>query len=364
LRALASGSGNTGTAAEFINNSNNGNAIGVKVTSTAGSAIEAANSGGTPALVVKNNAAASGTGVWAQVTGPTNSGNSGYFSNLSSNTVANALVATAAAGNALEATSSGPTPTVDLTNSYTGSAMALQVTNTGAANTGSAALFTNSSTHSAASGIRIIATNGNGLDVQNASTSGNSTISAQQFSIAGPVISAYAPSGGGSLFRGLASLALKFEVRNSGEVRSDVGFNTPADFAEAMIANGGKQGFEPGDVVVLSQNADHSVDVSTEPNSTRVAGIFSTRPGIVASSHPMEGLLETEIPVAIMGIVPCKASAENGPIAVGDLLTTSSIPGHAMKVVNRLTSAGTIVGKAMEWLASGTGMIKVMVMLR
>jgi hypothetical protein len=78
----------------------------------------------------------------------------------------------------------------------------------------------------------------------------------------------------------------------------------------------------------------------------------------------MEGLLETEIPVAIMGIVPCKASAENGPIAVGDLLTTSSIPGHAMKVVNRLTSAGTIVGKAMEWLASGTGMIKVMVMLR
>jgi hypothetical protein len=253
---------------------------------------------------------------------------------------------------------------VDLTNSYTGSAMALQVTNTGAANTGSAALFTNSSTHSAASGIRIIATNGNGLDVQNASTSGNSTISAQQFSIAGPVISAYAPSGGGSLFRGLASLALKFEVRNSGEVRSDVGFNTPADFAEAMIANGGKQGFEPGDVVVLSQNADHSVDVSTEPNSTRVAGIFSKRPGIVASSHPMEGLLETEIPVAIMGIVPCKASAENGPIAVGDLLTTSSIPGHAMMVVNRLTSAGTIVGKAMEWLASGTGMIKVMVMLR
>jgi hypothetical protein len=131
-----------------------------------------------------------------------------------------------------------------------------------------------------------------------------------------------------------------------------------------MVANGGKQGFEPGDVVVLCNHADGAVDVSNESYSTRVAGIYSSRPGIVGSSHPIDGLLETEIPVAVVGIVPCKVSAENGPIVVGDLLTTSGTPGHAMKVTRRSAAAGTIVGKAMEPLVSGTGVIKILVMLQ
>jgi len=268
-----------------------------------------------------------------------------------------------AAGNALDVNSTGTSPTMLVSNSNATNASGLNVTTSGSNNYGSAAVFTNNSSHLSANGVRVITANGNALDVQNNSTVGNSTVAAQQYG-SGPVISSYAPAGGGSLFRGLASGALKFEVRNTGEVRSDVGFNIGADFAEAMIADGGKQGFEPGDVVVLSSQTSGAVDKSTEPYSTRVAGIYSTRPGIVGSSHPMDGILDTEIPVAVVGIVPCKVSAENGPIVVGDLLTTSGTPGHAMKVTRRAAAAGTIVGKAMEPLVSGTGVIKVLVMLQ
>ena len=34
---------------------------------------------------------------------------------------------------------------------------------------------------------------------------------------------------------------------------------------------------------------------------------------------------------AVVGIVPCKVTAENGSIKRGDLLVTSTVPGHAMK---------------------------------
>ena len=68
--------------------------------------------------------------------------------------------------------------------------------------------------------------------------------------------------------------------------------------------------------------------------------------------------------MAIMGVVPTKVSAENGPIQVGDFLTTSGTPGHAMRCDDRVKCFGAILGKAMEPLAEGTGIVKVLVTLR
>jgi hypothetical protein len=65
--------------------------------------------------------------------------------------------------------------------------------------------------------------------------------------------------------------------------------------------------------------------------------------------------------MAVVGIVPCKVSAENGPIAPGDLLVTSSTPGHGMRDAN--PRVGTVIGKALESLESGTGVIRVLVTL-
>ena len=67
--------------------------------------------------------------------------------------------------------------------------------------------------------------------------------------------------------------------------------------------------------------------------------------------------------LALVGQVPCNVTDENGPIVVGDLLTTSSKPGHAMKVVDKSKDFGAIVGKALEALSSGKGKISVLVTL-
>jgi hypothetical protein len=71
-----------------------------------------------------------------------------------------------------------------------------------------------------------------------------------------------------------------------------------------------------------------------------------------------------EIPLAMVGIVPCKVSTENGPIRAGDLLVTSSTPGHAMRGTDRGRMLGAVVGKALEPLSAGMGVIQVLVTLQ
>jgi len=71
---------------------------------------------------------------------------------------------------------------------------------------------------------------------------------------------------------------------------------------------------------------------------------------------------ERLVPVALAGRVPVKVDAGYGSIRAGDQLTTSPTPGHAMRADDPLP--GTIIGKALEGLESGTGVIHVLVMLR
>ena len=53
-----------------------------------------------------------------------------------------------------------------------------------------------------------------------------------------------------------------------------------------------------------------------------------------------------EVPLAVIGIVPCKVTAEAGPIVAGDLLVTSSTPGHAMKATDMLHQAEAALARA------------------
>ncbi len=126
-------------------------------------------------------------------------------------------------------------------------------------------------------------------------------------------------------------------------------------------------GFVVGErgVLVIDPTGDRRVALSTEPYSPLVVGIYSTKPGILGTTHPMDDpRLAEGIPIAILGIVPTKVSAENGPIRRGDLLVTASIPGHAMKGTDRARLVGVIVGKTLEPLPAGTGVILVLVTLQ
>jgi hypothetical protein len=66
----------------------------------------------------------------------------------------------------------------------------------------------------------------------------------------------------------------------------------------------------------------------------------------------------------MVGIVPTKVTDENGGIQPGDLLVTSSLPGHAMKGTDRSRMMGAVVGKALQPLKGNTGMILVLVTLQ
>src|SRR5215207_9362043 len=72
----------------------------------------------------------------------------------------------------------------------------------------------------------------------------------------------------------------------------------------------------------------------------------------------------------ITGRVKVKVDASNGPIQIGDLLVTADKEGFAMKSVPveiggiRMHRPGTLIGKALEPLAKGTGEILVLLSLQ
>jgi hypothetical protein len=135
-----------------------------------------------------------------------------------------------------------------------------------------------------------------------------------------------------------------------------------ADFAEQIDVNGDETQVEPGDVLVISPSADRKVELSNGAFSSAVIGVYSTNPAVLAGAPDVDNAFGG-IPVAIVGIVPCKVSAENGPIQRGDLLVTSTIPGHAMRAGEN-PPQGTVLGKALQTLDGGTGIILILVVLQ
>jgi hypothetical protein len=138
-----------------------------------------------------------------------------------------------------------------------------------------------------------------------------------------------------------------------------------ADFAESVRVGKSDVSYGPGDLLVVDETADRQITLAARPYSTLVAGIYSTKPGILATPRGIgEAAAHPEVPMAVMGIVPCKVSAENGAIRRGDLLVTSSTPGHAMKGTDRGRMLGAVVGKALGSQVAGTGVIEVLVTLQ
>src|SRR4029077_16706867 len=98
-------------------------------------------------------------------------------------------------------------------------------------------------------------------------------------------------------------------------------------------------------VVIDNQNPGH-LKLSDHPYYTRVAGVVSGANGINPGIQmQQQGLLEGGQNVALTGRVYVQADTTNGPIKPADLLTTSSTPGHAMKVTDHAKGQGAILGK-------------------
>jgi hypothetical protein len=74
------------------------------------------------------------------------------------------------------------------------------------------------------------------------------------------------------------------------------------------------------------------IAVADEPCDRRVIGVAAGAGGLPCALRLGTKPGEERVPVALAGRVYCKADAEHGAIALGDLLTTSATEGHAMRV--------------------------------
>jgi|SRR5215813_11489638 len=104
---------------------------------------------------------------------------------------------------------------------------------------------------------------------------------------------------------------------------------------------------------------------SSQAYDKKVAGVISGagnyKPGIVLDRQQIQ---DKRMPLALIGKVYCKVDAQYSPIEVGDLLTTSPTPGHAMKADDPLKAFGAVIGKALQPLATGQGLIPILVALQ
>jgi hypothetical protein len=179
-------------------------------------------------------------------------------------------------------------------------------------------------------------------------------------------------NGGGDIFLGQAGSFHVARIDSSGTGFFDGGTqDSGADYAESMPTSDNASTLAPGDVLELDPRHPNDVRLSTQGDSSLVAGVYSTKPSVLAvGNHRIGDSLAGTVPVAMLGIVPTKVSAENGPVRPGDLLTTARTPGFAMKalpVVVRgvpIYPAGAVLGKALEAESSGRGVIEVLVTLR
>ncbi|MBV9354874.1 MAG: hypothetical protein JO023_05045 [Chloroflexi bacterium] len=69
-------------------------------------------------------------------------------------------------------------------------------------------------------------------------------------------------------------------------------------------------------------------------------------------------------PIALMGTAFCWVDADRAPITAGDLLTSSGRAGHAMRASDPFKSFGAVIGKALASLASGQGLLPVLIALQ
>ena len=168
---------------------------------------------------------------------------------------------------------------------------------------------------------------------------------------------------------GTATIELDANWAGTGDGRirtSEIQITGGADLSEHFdIAAPEASAVEPGMVVCIDPANPGKLVVSSSAYDFTVAGIISgaggVKPGMLMAQSATAA--DGDHPVALTGRVYVWCDASNGAIQPGHLLTTSDVPGHAMRATDRARSHGAIIGQAMTSLDEGTGLVLVLVNL-
>lgn len=136
-----------------------------------------------------------------------------------------------------------------------------------------------------------------------------------------------------------------------------------ADLAEPFPMS--QKSVPSGAVVSIDPEHPGQLKMSARAYDKKVAGIVSGANGIKPGISMIdEQQLDPGENVALSGRVYVKANNSAGQIQPGDLLTTSDVPGEAMKAADHERAQGSILGKAMTELNQATGTVLVLVTLQ
>lgn len=142
-----------------------------------------------------------------------------------------------------------------------------------------------------------------------------------------------------------------FKVTKDGLTIVDKLQITGGDVAEARHPVAGQR-LQPGMVVVFDEASPGKIRMTTRAYDKKVAGVISGAGDKYFAGLCLlqEELANGALPLAQIGTVEVWCV---GPVAVGDLLTTSDVPGYAMAVGKPLKGIGATIGKATTSLKKG-----------
>ena len=127
-----------------------------------------------------------------------------------------------------------------------------------------------------------------------------------------------------------------------------------ADAAEWVGVSGQ---VEIGDVLALDPTHPLGYRRTSTACSSLIAGVVSSQPGVALGRSSGPG---AQVLLALVGIVPVRVTDEGGSIQPGDLLVSSSTPGHAMRWAGPGPFPCALVGKALEPMTENEGLVLVL----
>jgi len=166
---------------------------------------------------------------------------------------------------------------------------------------------------------------------------------------------------------GVGTITLDSDDNGDGRITTEeLQITGGSDLSEQFDISEVRGTVQPGAVVCIDPENPGKLVVSSSAYDRTVAGIVSgaggVKPGLLMGQAGTKA--DGAHAVALTGRAYCKAHAGNGPIEPGDLITTSDLPGYAMKVTDHNKAQGAIIGKAMTGLENGQGLVLVLVSLQ